>query len=105
MNKYDDAPRTLLVGWTILVVDDHEDSQEIIADILTFYGANVVFANDGKEGFAKAIEIQPKFIISDIAMPNLDGWGFIELIKGDSRTANIPTIALTAHAMVGDREK
>ncbi|MEL6526826.1 MAG: response regulator, partial [Chloroflexota bacterium] len=40
-----------------------------------------------------------------IAMPNLDGWGFIELIKGDSRTANIPTIALTAHAMVSDREK
>lgn len=105
MNKYTDAPRTLLDGWTVLVIDDHKESQEIISDILTFYSAEVVFADDGQEGFAKALETQPKFIISDISMPILDGWGLIKLLKNESRTASIPTIALTAHAMVSDRQR
>lgn len=105
MNKYENAPKTLLEGWTVLAVDDHEDSREVIRDILEFYGATVILAEDGQQGFEVAKEIMPKFIISDISMPELDGWGMIELLKQESRTLHIPVIALTAHAMIGDREK
>ncbi|MEO0561559.1 MAG: response regulator [Chloroflexota bacterium] len=105
MSKYKNAPQTLLSGWTVLAIDDHEDSQEVIEDILTFYGATVVLADDGQEGFERALKVQPQFIISDISMPNVDGWQLIEMLKAEPRTMHIPVIALTAHAMAGDRER
>jgi len=105
MSLYDNVPRNVLDGWIVLAIDDHDASREIISDILSFYGANVVVAVDGEEGFQKAVELLPKFIISDIAMPKMDGWQLIEKLKLEPRTRDIPTIALTAHAMVGDRER
>lgn len=105
MNKYQFAPQTLLQDWTVLAVDDHVDSQEVISDILSYYGADVALAGDGQEGFDKAVAVKPKFIISDISMPKVDGWQFIEMLKDDPRTKDIPVIALTAHAMEGDRER
>jgi len=105
VGSYNSIPKNVLEGWVVLVVDDHDASREVISDILTFYGASVILAVDGEDGFKKAVETQPKFIISDIAMPNIDGWELIKMLKLEPRTSNIPAIALTAHAMIGDREK
>lgn len=100
-----EIPRDLLDGWDVLVIDDEEDSLEVAQIILDEYGATVHTARDGAEGLEVVNQVRPKFVISDISMPVVDGWGFIHEMKKDRSTADIPVIALTAHAMVGDRER
>lgn len=95
----------LLEGWDILIVDDEEDSLEVARYILDFYGANVVTASNGREGLALAKAVRPRFIISDLSMPEMDGWEMLHELQEDLATRDIPTIALTAHAMNGDRER
>jgi len=99
-----ELPRTLFNGWNIVVIDDEEDSLMVIQVILTEYGANVHTASDGEEGL-KLIRVRPRFVISDLSMPVLDGWGVVHTMKLDPALKDIPAIALTAHAMVGDRER
>lgn len=94
-----------LKGWTVLLIDDEEDSLEVARYILEFYGASVHTAINGKYGLEQARALQPDFIISDISMPEVDGWEFIKRVQRDRSLAQIPVIALTAHAMRGDREK
>jgi len=98
-------PPDLLAGWDIVVIDDEEDSLAVAEIILTEYGANVHTASDGAEGLKVVREIRPKFVISDISMPVMDGWGFIHAMKNDRTLMDIPAIALTAHAMIGDRDR
>jgi len=98
-------PRSVLSGWTILVIDDEADSLEIVRMILSYHGANVLTARNGVEGLALAKEHSPRFIISDLSMPIMDGWELIEKLKTDEQTKHIPAIALTAHAMLGDRQR
>lgn len=98
-------PENLLEGWNIVVVDDEEDSLEVAQIILDEYGATVYTATDGQEALETIRRIKPRFVISDLSMPTLDGWGFINTMKADRGLAEIPVIALTAHAMVGDRER
>lgn len=101
----DTIPQNLLEGWEVIVLDDEEDSLEVAEVILMEYGATVYTASDGRAGLELAREIRPRFIISDLSMPGMDGWGFIEALKKDRALAEIPVIALTAHAMIGDRER
>jgi len=98
-------PDDLLAGWDIVVLDDEEDSLEVAEIILLEYGANVSTAVNGQEGLEVVREVNPNFVISDLSMPVMDGWGFISNMKKDPALAAIPVIALTAHAMVGDRER
>ena len=98
-------PRTLLQGWNVLVVDDEPDSLEVAVRILRFYSASVMTAGNGREGLELAKAHLPKLIISDISMPVADGWEFIFELKNNIATRDIPAIALTAHAMVGDRQR
>lgn len=98
-------PQDLLEGWDIVVIDDEEDSLEVAEVILFEYGAEVHIASDGKEGLDVVRQVNPRFVISDLSMPVLDGWGFIAAMKKDPVLAEIPVIALTAHAMVGDKER
>ena len=100
-----ELPRTLFNGWNIVVIDDEEDSLMVIQVILTEYGANVHTASDGEEGLKLIRSVRPKFVISDLSMPVLDGWSVIHKMKLDPSLKDIPAIALTAHAMVGDRER
>lgn len=100
-----EIPKNLLEGWDVVVVDDEEDSLEVAEIILLEYGANVHTASDGKQGLRIVQVVKPRFIISDMSMPVMDGWGFIQSLKNDPEIANIPVIALTAHAMKGDRER
>jgi CheY-like chemotaxis protein len=104
MNKIK-LPPDLLAGWDIVVNDDEPDSLEVAEIILDSYGANVHTATNGAEGLELVRKIRPRFVISDISMPVMDGWGFIHTLKNDRTLMDIPAIALTAHAMVGDRER
>lgn len=99
------TPPNLLQGWEIVVIDDEPDSLEVARYILDFYGANVHTATNGKEGVELVERIQPRFVISDLSMPEMDGWEFLKALKSTTRTQEIPVIALTAHAMKGDRER
>jgi CheY-like chemotaxis protein len=96
---------TLLVGWDVLVVDDEPDSLLVAQSLLEMCGARVLVANNGKIGFALAKETRPNFIISDLSMPEMSGWQMLHEIKNTLATRDIPVIALTAHAMVGDRQR
>ena len=98
-------PADLLSGWDVVVIDDEEDSLEVAEIILLEYGANVYTAKDGREGLEVTRDVKPRFVISDLSMPAVDGWGYIDAMKKDSALADIPVIALTAHAMLGDRER
>ena len=100
-----EIPYDLLAGWDIVVIDDEEDSLMVAQVILTSYGANLSTATNGEEGIQVIREVRPRFVISDLSMPVLDGWGVIQAMKKDPHLADIPVIALTAHAMVGDRER
>lgn len=95
----------LLKDWQILIVDDEMDSLLVAKMLLQRCGAQVVGAYDGAQGFEKAKDIVPEFIISDLSMPNVNGWDMLGLIKDYPPTSHIPVIALTAHAMRGDRER
>lgn len=100
-----DIPADILNGWNIVVMDDEPDSLEVAEIILTTYGANVHTATNGVEGLEVVRRTHPKLVISDISMPVMDGWEFIHEVKNDRPLMDIPVIALTAHAMTGDRER
>ena len=92
-------------GWRVVVVDDEEDSQIVAAMMLEMAGAEVMTANNGREGLSVIRNNRPHLVISDLSMPELDGWGMMRELNMDRTTMDIPVVALTAHAMVGDRER
>jgi CheY-like chemotaxis protein len=97
--------RDILQGWEVVVIDDEPDSLEVASRILRFYGAIVYTAANGQEGLELIRRQRPKFVISDLSMPVMDGWEMLFEIQQDRHIAQIPIIALTAHAMVGDRTR
>lgn len=98
-------PRDLLKGWDIVVVDDEEDSLMVAQIVLSEYGAITHTAINGEEGLKVIRQVKPRFVICDLSMPVLDGWGLIAQMQHDVALRDIPAIALTAHAMAGDRER
>lgn len=95
----------ILSGWTVLVIDDDADSLDIMQGLIAHYGASTFTAENGKVGLDLALTMKPDFIITDLSMPIMNGWELIDELKKERTTAGIPIIALTAHALVGDREK
>ena len=91
--------------WTVLLVDDEPDNRVIAEKVLGFGGAKVYTAVHGAEALTKLETISPSFILLDLSMPVMDGWEMIKVIRENERTASLPVIALTAHAMAGDREQ
>lgn len=98
-------PRDLLYKWSVVVVEDEDDSLDIATYILEYYGAMVYSATNGRDGLRLVRSVLPRFVISDLSMPEMDGWEMIRELQRDSHTREIPVIALTAHAMRGDRER
>lgn len=90
---------------TILYVEDNEDNVYMLKNRLARKGFTVLIASDGAEGVSVAAAQQPELILMDLSLPVLDGWEATRRIKADPHTRHIPIIALTAHAMAGDREK
>jgi CheY-like chemotaxis protein len=97
--------RSKIANWIVLVVDDEPDSLAVVTRVLRFYGATVFTSSNGRDGFKMVRTVEPTFILSDLSMPEVDGWGLVKLIQEDPHTRHIPVIALTAHAMKGDRER
>ena len=90
----------------ILYVEDNEDNLYMLTLRFEAHGGyEIVPAADGAEGLAKARAERPQLILMDLNLPVVDGWEAIRRLKADPATRTIPIIALTAHAMSGDREK
>ena len=90
---------------TILLVEDHQEIWDFLSRRLKRRGYEVVIAQDGQEGLDKARSDRPDLMLLDMNLPVMDGWTVTQTLKGDEATKHIPIIALTAHAMAGDREK
>ncbi len=89
----------------ILLVEDNEENRDMLSRRLTRRGYEVVIALDGGQGVEMARSIAPDLILMDMDLPVLDGWEATRQLKAAPETQAIPIIALTAHAMMGDREK
>ena len=89
----------------ILLVEDHEELWDFLSRRLRRRGFEVELAHDGQEGLEKARSLAPDVILLDMNLPVMDGWTVARTLKGEDATKAIPIIALTAHAMAGDRDK
>lgn len=89
---------------TVLVIDDTQDSFDLVADALEGAFA-LVHGGTGPEGLALARAHQPNLILLDMSLPGMDGWAVVRHLKADANLAHVPVIAMTAHAMNGDRER
>ena len=90
---------------TILLVEDNEMNRDMLSRRLERKGYSLIIAVDGGEGIAKAHSEKPDLILMDMSLPVVDGWEATQQLKAAPDTQQIPIIALTAHAMSGDREK
>jgi DNA-binding response OmpR family regulator len=90
---------------SLLIIDDHDEIRENIAEILTLAGYRVITAENGKKGVQIAIKEKPDLVVCDIMMPELDGYGVLHLLKKNPETENIPLIFLTAKTERADLRK
>src|SRR5881396_1873257 len=97
MNKNLARPRVLLV-------DDYPDAREMYSEYLEFCGFEVVEAGNGMEALQRAADENPDIILMDLSLPVMDGWEATRRLKADPRTAGIPVVALTGHALAGISE-
>jgi two-component system cell cycle response regulator DivK len=89
----------------ILIVEDNEMNRDMLSRRLERKGYSITMAVDGGAGVERAIAEIPNIILMDMSLPVLDGWEATRRVKAHPQTKNIPVIALTAHAMTGDRAK
>ena len=89
----------------ILIVDDNANNRKLARDVLEYAGFSTVEAAGGVEGVSIALEQQPALVLMDIRMPDLSGTEALRLLRDDSRTAEIPIVALTSSTMRGDEER
>ena len=89
----------------ILIVEDNEMNRDVLSRRLRRKGYEVLTATAGLDGLRLASDARPDLILMDLAMPDIDGWECAKRLKADAMTSAIPIIALTAHAMLGDRQR
>jgi CheY-like chemotaxis protein len=91
----------------ILLIEDIDANQDLISRYLALFDHEVVVASDGQVGLTKARLERSEFdlVLLDMNLPEIDGWEVARQLKADESTRSLPVIAVTAHAMVGDREK
>jgi CheY-like chemotaxis protein len=88
----------------VLIVDDYPDAREMYSEYLQYSGFDVIEAENGMEALTKAAEKAPDIILMDLSLPVMDGWEATRRLKADHRTASIPVVALTGHALAGISE-
>jgi CheY-like chemotaxis protein len=93
------------VGYRILVIEDNPTNLELMTYLLKAFGHTPIVAHDGEEGVAVALATKPDLILCDLALPKLDGFGVVRRLKAELSMSGVPLIAVTASAMVGDRDK
>jgi two-component system, cell cycle response regulator DivK len=89
----------------ILLVEDNEMNRDMLSRRLVRRGYEVIIALDGEQGLTLAVAEKPALVLMDMSLPGIDGWEATRRLKAAPETRAIPVIALTAHAMAGDREK
>jgi CheY-like chemotaxis protein len=89
----------------LLLVEDNEMNRDMLSRRLERRGFEVIIAVDGQQGIDAARERKPDLILMDMSLPVLDGWESTRQLKADPGTQSIPVLALTAHAMAGERDK
>lgn len=89
----------------VLVVDDHEDTRQMSLLVLNSQGFTAMAAEGGDQGFARACQQRPDVIVTDLAMPDGDGWDLVQQLSSDPRTKNIPVVMLTACATETVRQR
>lgn len=89
----------------ILLIEDNEMNRDMLVRRLARHGYDMLVAVDGAQGKATVYSERPDLILMDLSLPEIDGWELTRQLKADPQTCSIPVIALTAHAMVGDRDK
>ena len=89
----------------ILIVEDNEMNRDVLSRRLRRQGYEVLIATAGLDGLRLAADARPDLILMDLGMPDIDGWECTKRLKAETVTSAIPIIALTAHAMLGDRQK
>ena len=89
----------------ILIVEDNEKNLKLVRDVLRFHGYRTLEAIDGESAITMSAEHLPALILMDIQLPGIDGIVAMTRIRADERTKHIPTVALTASVMSGDRER
>lgn len=85
----------------VLLVDDYSDAREMYSEYLKYSGFDVVEAANGVEALERALDSSPDIILMDLSLPVMDGWEATRRLKQDARTAGIPVVALTGHALSG----
>ena len=90
---------------TILIVEDNEMNRDMLSRRLKRRGFEILFATNGEEGIEQAHAQSPDLILMDMSLPIIDGWEATRQLKASQATQKIPIIALTAHAMTGDRQR
>ena len=88
----------------VMVVDDYPDAREMYSEYLEYCGFDVIQAGNGMEALQHALDAQPDIILMDLSLPVMDGWEATRRLKADKRTARIPVVALTGHALAGISE-
>lgn len=89
----------------ILIVEDNELNRDVLSRRLARRGFDVLIAFDGNQGIEMAQQHAPNLILLDLGLPQIDGWECARRLKADAATERIPIIALSAHAMLGDRQR
>jgi len=93
------------MGCRVLVIEDNATNLELMTYLLKAFGHSAWAARDGLAGIERALEIEPDVILCDLALPKLDGYGVARRLKAEPSVQAVPLIAVTASAMVGDRDK
>lgn len=89
----------------ILIVEDNEMNRDMLSRRLQRRGYEISIAIDGHQGLDVVGSVRPDLVLLDLSLPGIDGWEVTRRLKSEPRTTHIPIIALTAHAMTGDKEK
>jgi CheY-like chemotaxis protein len=89
----------------VLVVDDHQDTRDMSVLVLRSQGFNAVAADGATDGFTAACSNRPDVIVTDLAMPDGDGWDLVQRLSADSRTKDIPIVVVTACATESVRQR
>ena len=92
-------------GWQVLLVEDEFDSLQVVSKILKYHGIQVVVAHHGGECIELLNDLTPTLVVTDLAMPTMDGWQTLAAIRANPRTQHIPVVAVTAYHSVDVAEE
>ena len=83
--------------WRVLVIEDEADNTEVIREMFEYNAINSWSAATAEEALQMIPEVQPNLFVVDLALPGMDGWGFLQTVREDTATANVPAVAITAY--------